>query len=256
MFIEQSEFPLARHAIILAAGRGSRLEPDEGYKLLVEIGGRSLLARHLQNFRQLGVTDVTVVTGFEHEELDETIQNWPAPQGMELHTAINPAFDDGNGLSVLAGVMQARRNEAIDAAEPYWLTMSDHIFAPEIFEAIAVDEDLEEPGFDGVLAVDSKVDEVYDLPDANKIAVDEHGRLAEIGKELDEIDLIDTGLFWCGRGFSEALDAERKERGECSTSDAVGDLSEAGRFRFWDVGDALWQDVDTPGAREHAASIF
>ena len=68
--------------------------------------------------------------------------------------------------------------------------------------------------------------------------------------------MVDVGLFWCGSGFVQALKDEAASRGDCSTSDAVRRLDAAGEFLFWDVGDALWQDVDTPGARAHAEKLI
>lgn len=243
------------HAIILAAGRGSRLEPAEGYKLLVEIGGVPLFDRHLRNFARLGVEDVTVVTGYRHADLDREIRNWEAPGDIELHVAVNPAFDAGNGLSVIAGVDQARRNAEVGAATPFWLTMSDHVFAPDIFDQLAERVETGEGALEGLLVVDRKLDQIYDLDDANKLRLGEGGELAAIGKDLDAFDTVDAGLFWCGEGFVEALDAERQARGDCSTSDAVRALADEERFGLFDLGEALWQDVDTPGAREHAESL-
>lgn len=256
MLLDSLELPDTSHAVVLAAGRGSRLRPDEGYKLLVEIDGRTLLDHHLRNFARLGVTDVTIVTGYRHAELDKKIQDWPTAEEIDLHIAVNPAFDGGNGVSVLAGVMQARHNRDVADAEPYWLTMSDHLFQPTVFEDLA-----ERVGrtsgssVGGMLVVDSKIETIFDLEDANKIRTTDEGRLDAIGKGLDAVDLVDAGLFWCGRAFSDALDRERRERGDCSTSDAVRSLAAEDDFAFYDLGNALWQDVDTPGARRHAERI-
>lgn len=53
-------------AMILAAGRGERLRPltDTTPKSLVEIGGQSLLERHLQNIRNAGVETVVINLGW------------------------------------------------------------------------------------------------------------------------------------------------------------------------------------------------
>lgn len=221
---------------------------------MVEIGGRTLFDRHLDQFSRLGVDDVTVVTGYRHADLDREVENWEAPDGLDLHVAVNPAFDGGNGLSVLAGIDQARRNGAVEEAEPFWLTMSDHIYQPAVFEQLEDRIDWGSGDLDGLLVVDRKLDEVYDRDDANKIRTD-GGELEAIGKGLEAFNWVDTGLFWCGEGFAEALDAERESRGDCSTSDAVRALAESGSMALFDLDDALWQDVDTPGARTHAEAL-
>ena len=61
------------HAIILAAGFGSRLQAQEGHKLLAMLAGRPLLDYHLDGFQRLGVTTVTIVTGFRHEALEAAV---------------------------------------------------------------------------------------------------------------------------------------------------------------------------------------
>ncbi|HET7603467.1 MAG TPA: phosphocholine cytidylyltransferase family protein, partial [Gemmatimonadales bacterium] len=56
-----------RHAVLLAAGRGSRLGSltEETPKCLLPVGGRSLLDHQLEALAAAGVTDVTVVAGFQ-----------------------------------------------------------------------------------------------------------------------------------------------------------------------------------------------
>jgi choline kinase len=245
---------VTNHAIILAAGKGSRLEPDEGHKLLVEIDGRTMLDRHLANFQRLGVTDVTVVVGWEHRALQRDLEAHEVPEGMTVHTAINPAFEGSLGLSVLVGADQASRNSEVDAAVPFWLTMSDHIYEPALFERLADTFETERPeGTEAMLAVDGEIEAIFDVPDATKLRVDAEGNVEEVGKKVEEFDWADTGLFWCDQGFVDALDELRRERGDgFKTAAAVHALDERGALWLWDVGEARWQDVDTPEARRHA----
>ena len=60
------------HAIILAAGRGKRLEgynPEGHPKCLMEFGGRSLLERHLDLLYRFGVRNADLVVGFEADRI-------------------------------------------------------------------------------------------------------------------------------------------------------------------------------------------
>ncbi|CAN0599510.1 unnamed protein product, partial [Laminaria digitata] len=92
------------HAIILAAGFGSRLAAEEGHKLLVPIAGRTLLERHIENFQRVGVTHVTIVTGYRHEVLEAAVIALTGDvDGVAIDFAYNPDFDRSNGFSVLAG---------------------------------------------------------------------------------------------------------------------------------------------------------
>jgi choline kinase len=86
-------------AIILAAGRGSRLQQDQDMpKCLLRFGGMSLLERHLRMLKTFGVTEVVLGLGFRHDlvaaELDRL--GWqPRPQ-----IVLNPRFELGSVLTV------------------------------------------------------------------------------------------------------------------------------------------------------------
>lgn len=235
-----------RHAIILAAGFGSRLAPNEGHKILAEIGGVPLIDYHLANFATLGVETLVVVTGHRNDALESQLESWTTPDSLTIEFAYNPEYELSNGLSVLAG---ARRCDG-----PFWLVMSDHIFEPTIPARLTSEVERLETSVEGMLGVDYKLDSIFDMPDANKVRFEE-GELDAIGKSIAPFDCVDVGLFWCGAGFVEALEAEVEARGDASTSDAVRRLSKLESFEFWNVGDALWQDVDTPGARAHAEKL-
>lgn len=58
-------------AIILAAGRGSRMKDltDERPKCLVELRGKSLLDWQLEALRAAGITEIAIVTGYKRELL-------------------------------------------------------------------------------------------------------------------------------------------------------------------------------------------
>jgi len=58
-------------AIILAAGRGSRMKKStsEIPKCLTKIKGKSLLERQINNFKKAGIDDISIVTGYKHELL-------------------------------------------------------------------------------------------------------------------------------------------------------------------------------------------
>ncbi len=234
-----------RHAMILAAGLGSRLSAEEGHKILARIGGKPLIDYHLENFAALGVETLVIVTGHMNEELEAQLEKWETPD-IEIRFAFNPEYRLSNGISVLAGTA------TFDG--PFWLVMSDHIFEPVLAPRLFGEVERFEKETQGMLGIDNKLDTIFDMPDANKVRFKDD-QLDAIGKEIEPFDCVDVGLFWCARGFVDALEAEREHRGDCSTSDAVRRLSQQGEFEFWDVGDALWQDVDTPGARKHAETL-
>jgi 1L-myo-inositol 1-phosphate cytidylyltransferase len=226
---------------------GSRLNPEEGHKLLARVGGRPMLDWHIDRLSRLGVTRLVIVTGFESDSLERQLQRWELPPGMVLDTTYNPEWRGNNGLSVLAGA------RVIDG--PFWLTMSDHLLSVDLIEHVQGWAESFEQDAAAMLAVDSAVDQIFDVPDANKLRF-EDGRLDAIGKDIAPFDVADTGLFWCGDGFVEALKVERDATGDCTTSDGLRRLDSSGQVAYVDVVGRKWQDVDTPGAQKHAEKLI
>ena len=62
-------------AIIFAAGVGRRLQAvTQGKpKCLVEIGGRTLLSRHVECLNRLGVSHIVLVVGFAQDAIREAM---------------------------------------------------------------------------------------------------------------------------------------------------------------------------------------
>ena len=81
-------------AIILAAGRGSRMKglTDERPKCLVELRGRALLEWQLGALREAAVTEIAIVTGYKRELLT----------GHGLVEFYNPRWAETNMVSSLA----------------------------------------------------------------------------------------------------------------------------------------------------------
>ena len=88
-------------AIILAAGRGVRLQLPEDAQLpkcLLRFGAMTLLERHLRMLKNAGIEDVVLALGFRHELVEEELDRlgWsPRPQ-----VVLNMNFELGSVLTV------------------------------------------------------------------------------------------------------------------------------------------------------------
>ena len=60
------------NAIILAAGQGKRLYPltKNKPKCMVNLFGKTLLEWQISVFKQCGITDISIVTGYHSELID------------------------------------------------------------------------------------------------------------------------------------------------------------------------------------------
>ncbi len=232
-------------ALILAAGNGSRLATVAGAmpKPLVELHGRPLLEHVVLGARDAGIERFVIVAGFRAE----AIRGWVARRhfcGTQIEVIENPEYKTkANGISVLLA------RDLI--AEPFLLLMADHIFEPETAAAL-LQQRLEPDS--AILAVDRKLDRIFDMDDATKVVCD--GKyILEIGKQLTRYDAVDTGMFLCTPAVFSALE-RAQQNGDCSLSDGMRLMAQEGKFRAFDIGYASWQDVDTPETLTHAELIF
>jgi len=109
-------------AIILAAGRGSRMKSltDERPKCLVELRGKPLLEWQLESLRAAGISDIAVVTGYKRELLAE--------RGLsEFH---NPRWAETNMVSSLACA------ESWLQGEPCIVSYSDIFYSPAAVQSL------------------------------------------------------------------------------------------------------------------------
>ena len=63
--------------LILAAGLGSRLAPitDNVPKSMVPVNGKPILVKQIENLLNNGVKDITIITGYKSEVIEELIRN-------------------------------------------------------------------------------------------------------------------------------------------------------------------------------------
>lgn len=231
------------HAIILAAGRGSRLaghNPDARPKCLMEFGGRSLLARHLELLQQQRVQRVDLVVGYEADQVIEHVANLMVRPEVAFH--FNPRFQQGSVISLLAA------HETLTAGEDTLIMDADVLYHPGILRRLA----------------ETQTANCY-LLDRNFVPGDEPVKIAvrnrlmvEFRKRLDadlEYDFLgeSVGFF----RFSPAMSA--RLAGECARFEAEG-LADApheealrnlllenpAAFGFEDVSGLPWLEIDFP----------
>jgi len=223
-------------AVILMAGEGSRLRGANKIflKPFVPLLGRPLISYALDTLLRAGIETLNFVVGYESERMITQVTPL-IPSGVSASFIENRDWQKQNGISLLA---------AADAvARPFLLTMSDHLFDDTIVDCLL---DSFTPDFLNV-AVDRKLDSIFDLGDAMKVRT-RGNRVTDIGKELRRYDAIDTGLFVCPLEIFDYL--ERAKSGslqsDCSLADGVRLMAGDDMVRAIEIGNGWWQDVDTP----------
>lgn len=175
-------------AIILAAGRGSRLgqATRERPKCLVELCGRPLLSWQLDALRQGGVEELAVVTGYQSEVLEQAARPWSA---NFFH---NPDWATTTMVHSLCAASPWLE------AGPCLVSYSDIVYRPDIVRALSQCE------AELCISCDLRWRSLWELrfddplEDAENCRLDEQGRLQAIGgraRSLDDIQAQYMGLL-------------------------------------------------------------
>lgn len=124
-------------AIIIGAGRGSRLMPTtaDAPKCFAEVGGMRILDWALEAFRQNGVTDVAFIGGYQIEKVKAAY-----PDFAFRH---NHAWEQNN---ILASLFFAE--DLMDV--PFICSYSDILFRPSVINGLLASRD------DMVLSIDTE----------------------------------------------------------------------------------------------------
>jgi choline kinase len=231
------------HAIILAAGRGSRLEehnPGGQPECLMDFGGRSLLARHLELLFRFGIRQADVVLGYEADRIIEHIGTLAVRPDVAFH--FNPRYEQGSVLSLWAA------GETLQAGSPVIVMDADVLYHPGILQTLIetpiencylLDRDFE-PG-DGPV----------------KIAV-RNGLMVEFRKQLAADLTFDTigesvGFFRFGPDCAAMIAREcarfdTEGLGDAPHEEALRNvlLKQPQMFGFEDVSGLPWIEIDVP----------
>jgi choline kinase len=244
---------MIRHALILAAGRGRQVGEPGVPNCLTPLGGVPLILRTLRVLKRAGVSRVGIAVGWQGARLRDEVE---ALRGKvpdlpeEISYLENTSWRKPNGLSVLAA--------RTFVEERTLLVMADQIAAPRLVEALARSSP---EGSTTILAVDRDLSRVFDFDDATKVllsrpdgqpggsgAAARGSMVVSIGKQIATYDAVSAGLFVMSPSLMDCLADLR----EPSLTEGVQEAARRGLVAAYDVGGALWQDVDAPEMRLHA----
>jgi choline kinase len=156
-------------AVILAAGIAKRLRPltDTTPKCLLNIGGKNLLHRTIENILDNGINDFVFVTGYKENMIrDYLVRNFPEINKIIL---TNPDYENNNNSYSLWMTKDFVKNDML-------LLDSDILFDKNILKKLLNSE------YENCLAVN-----VTDKLDVEQIKVIVNGQneILHIGKEID-----------------------------------------------------------------------
>lgn len=176
-------------AVILAAGRGTRLGPltAELPKVMIELDGYTLLAHQRRSLAAAGITDVHLVLGHGAE----AVKRHPDAEGLTFWH--NPDYETTN---MVASLLCA--SDLLDGTSDLIIAYGDIVYEPRLVHSL--------------LALNASIGVVVDtawraywearmpdpLADAETLRMDHTGRILELGHRPNNYSDIEgqyTGLF-------------------------------------------------------------
>lgn len=114
-----------RHAIVLAAGRGTRMGAitSEMPKPMLPVRGRPMLEHVLEGLAEAGVEKFLVVVGYHREIIEEHFRHWRLPVEFRVQEPV-----DGTGSA-------ARLGREFAGDSPFLLTFGDILCGPQAYTA-------------------------------------------------------------------------------------------------------------------------
>nr|WP_281721877.1 phosphocholine cytidylyltransferase family protein [Nitrosomonas nitrosa] len=227
-------------AIILAAGRGSRMKnlTDDRPKCLVKLHGKPLLEWQLAALRAAGVEDIAIVTGYKRELL----------AGRHLIEFHNPRWAETNMVSSLACAQEWLQTEVC------LVSYSDIVYETSAVKSLMVSAASLAVTFDPHWLEIWQKRFSNPLVDAETFRLNPDRTLSEIGNKpmsLEEVQGQYMGLLrFTPEGWREVSRIRSQlSSAECDRMHMTGTLQrviEAGRIAIEAIScEASWGEIDS-----------
>lgn len=223
-------------AVILAAGRGSRLYPHSKHnpKPLTKILGKPIIEHTIQTLQNAGIKDIVIVTGYLGNHIRKHLGNGER-FNVKIQYCYNRRYTFGNALSLKAA------RDAIQKDQQFLLLMGDHYFDKAIIEKI-----LEKANRQPLLCIDKSPRYPPQVKDATKVLVNRRDQIVDIGKDIPLWNAVDTGLFMLDNTIFEVIHMLEKRKPDLTITDCIKHLTlNVKPVWGFDISGYVWFDIDT-----------
>jgi L-glutamine-phosphate cytidylyltransferase len=236
------------NAYIYAAGQGHRLGNafQQRAKILLDIGGRSLLEWHALRLSEAGIGELRLIVGYQEDEICRTIASLKARYAINILPIRNNDYTEGSVLSVHASLPWL-----LQESQPMLLMDGDVLYPTELLRRL-----IQSPHRTALL-----IDRHYSTTDDDPVLVPvRNGRPVEFRKRwTGQADLVgeSIGFFKVDPADLPALEQATLRRGtgerrKESYDEIIRDMVLDGRFGFEDVSGMAWTELDFPSDVEYA----
>ncbi len=163
-------------AIILAAGRGSRLGglSDNNPKCFNDVGGKKLIEWQIEALKSSGVKDIVIVTGYKSKAIEK----------LGYNTIHNSDWENTNMVKSLECASELLENDLI-------VSYADILYGPLTIKSLIKNNK------DIVISYDKNWKTLWKkrfkniLDDAESFKIDKSKRVTEIGKKVKDVSEIE-----------------------------------------------------------------
>jgi choline kinase len=162
-------------ALILAAGFGSRLAPitNDIPKSLVEVNGKSILFKQIENLHENGITDITIISGYKGDILENRVhEKYP-----EINIIRSIDYQNTNNM------YSAYLAKDVMKGNDFLMMNADVFFDSSVIEALLA--------FSHENAIVTDIGTYYE--ESMKV-IENNGRLIKISKKITEDEALGASI--------------------------------------------------------------
>ncbi len=236
---------LTKTAVILAAGKGARLDRPDSPKPLVKVGNKPLILWNIEQLQEAGIETIYVVLGFRGEEIKKELTNNSSIKAKIKYIQQEDSSKSGMLSSVLS---------ALDVVEaPFLLIMSDLVFENNPYHFIEIDEQADDESMLVLVSADEKY---FGRSGAQSRIYVSNNYIKSIGQDLDEYNGFEVGIYYFNKKFANLIQSLfQKDSGIENFEDLRKKLAKENKLRAVLMAEGEWFDVNTP-ATHVRAEIF
>ena len=178
---------MIKTAVILAAGKGNRLNKITNYKSkpLTELFGRTFIDRAILNLRNnLKVENFIIVTGHNNQESEQYLDQLKQKYNLNLSCIYDPDWEKGNGHTFLAALNNTNEDQ-------FYLQMVDHLFTDKFYQVILNTKISNNKSY---LLVSKNLSKYHDYGDVTKVKI-ENNYINNLDKSIEKPNAYDAGFF-------------------------------------------------------------
>lgn len=229
-------------AIVLADERSPRPVNGSGHvRALAKVGGLPLIVRNLRTLHVAGVEEVVVVTGFGASQISKALAQYHL--GVRIKEIYNSHWERGSAHAVLVAAKYVEG--------PCLLVPCDQLYPPSLIRRMI---NFPAPVDSMVLAVDRRIDEVFDDDECIKVQLN-GGYASDVSMNMRDPDAVSPGILRISVHLIETLRRLLPEA-DVSVTDCLRAMARRERVRVLDAGNARWISISSPQARRYAELLL